>query len=205
MKHSLLSSIKPKSDTEILLLLIYFANICMKLIPHFKMVLLREHIVYIITTSTKALLFGSVLDIKFWSYVFQNAIIIRNSLPQWGQAAAPILFATGKKDNFTNLRIFGCQMWIHLPGVCKKRLLQRRESKRNFSWIYRKKKNIILIGSWFSMMKTLKLSCFLLMVSLMKVSIIFLSKISLPILNTFNASIVIAQILWYQCVHIIWT
>ena len=77
-----------------------------------------------IATSTKALLFGAGLDVKFWPYAFNHAIRIQNALPHCTQTAAPIFLATGKKDNFTNLRTFGCQMWVRPLGVCKKRFKQ---------------------------------------------------------------------------------
>ena len=68
---------------------------------------------------TKALLFGAGLDVKFWPYTFNHAICIRNALPHQGQTMAPIFLATGKKDNFTNLRTFCCRMWVRPPGVHK--------------------------------------------------------------------------------------
>ena len=69
----------------------------------------------------KALSFGAGLDVKFWPYVFIHMLRIRNALPGQGQDASPLFLSTGKKDNFCNLRIFGCRVWVQPTGLQKKR------------------------------------------------------------------------------------
>ena len=44
--------------------------------------------------------------------VFIHVLRIRNALPGQGQDASPLFLSTGKKDNFRNLRIFGCRVWV---------------------------------------------------------------------------------------------
>ena len=118
-------SIKVESYIEILRLLTSFANINIEVFPTGADSLFQngpvERAHRTIATSTKALLFGAALDVKFWPYAFNHAIRIQNALPHRDQAASPIFLATGKKDNFTNLRTFGCRMWVRPPGVRKKR------------------------------------------------------------------------------------
>ena len=49
-----------------------------------------------------------------------NVLQIRNALPGKGQDASPLFLSTGKKDNFCNLRVFGCQVWVRPTGFGKK-------------------------------------------------------------------------------------
>ena len=65
-----------------------------------------------VATSFLALLFGSGLFIKFWPYAFLHVLWIQNALPHKGQTASPLYLATGKKDNFKNLRTFGCRVYV---------------------------------------------------------------------------------------------
>ena len=74
-----------------------------------------------VATSIRALLFGADLPIKFWSYAFHHVLRIRNALPHRNQPSSPIFLSTGKKDNFTKLRTFGCRVHVRPPGVRSKR------------------------------------------------------------------------------------
>ena len=74
-----------------------------------------------VSQGIKALLFGAGLDVKFWPYAFIHVLRIRNALPGQGQDASPSFLSTGKKDNFRNLRIFGCRVWVQPTGLQKKR------------------------------------------------------------------------------------
>ena len=65
-----------------------------------------------VSQSVKALLFGAGLDVKFWPYAFMHVLRIRNALPGQGQDASPLFLLTGKKDNFRNMRVFGCRVWV---------------------------------------------------------------------------------------------
>ena len=74
-----------------------------------------------ISQGIKALLFGAGLDVKFWPYAFIHVLRIRNAIPGQGQDASPLFLSTGKKDNFRNLRIFGCRVWVRPTGLQRKR------------------------------------------------------------------------------------
>ena len=70
----------------------------------------RAH--HTVSQGIKALLFGAGLDVKFWLYAFMHVLRIQNALPGQGQDASPLFLSTGRKDNFCNLQIFGCQVWV---------------------------------------------------------------------------------------------
>ena len=74
-----------------------------------------------VATSVCALLFGAGLPVKFWSYAFQHVLCIWNALPHRGQDKSPIEFAYKRKDNFKNLKTFGCRIHGRPPGICSKR------------------------------------------------------------------------------------
>ena len=74
-----------------------------------------------VATSVQALLFGAGLPVKFWSYTSHHVICIRNVLPHCGQEKAPIEFAHKRKDNFKNLKTFGCRICVRPPGIQSKR------------------------------------------------------------------------------------
>ena len=73
-----------------------------------------------VATSIHALLFGSGLSVKFWPYAFFYVLWIQNALPHKDQTASTLYLATEKKDNFKNLRTFGCRVYVWPPGVQKK-------------------------------------------------------------------------------------
>ena len=64
-----------------------------------------------ISDGIRSLLFGSNLDIKFWPFAFHHYLRLKNSLPKCGQVKSPYELATGRKDNFTGFKTFGCQVW----------------------------------------------------------------------------------------------
>ena len=65
-----------------------------------------------VSQGIRSLLIGADLDIKFWFYAFLHVLCIRNTLPGAGQTVPPIFQSTGKKDNFQNLHVFGCRVWV---------------------------------------------------------------------------------------------
>ena len=73
-----------------------------------------------VATSVCALLFVAGLPVKFLSYAFQHVLSIRNALPHCGQEKSPIEFAYKRKDNFKNLKTFGC-LHVQPPGIQSKR------------------------------------------------------------------------------------
>ena len=53
--------------------------------------------------------------------MFIHVLQICNVLPGQGQDSSPLFLSTGRKDNFRNLRIFGCRVWARPTGLQKKR------------------------------------------------------------------------------------
>ena len=47
----------------------------------------------------------------------QHVVCIRNALPGFGQYQSPLFLATGRKDDFKNLRGFGCRVWVRPPSI----------------------------------------------------------------------------------------
>ena len=58
---------------------------------------------------------------NFWLYAFFHVFCIQNALPHRGQNASPLFLATGKKDNFKNLRTFSYGVYVQRRGFQKKR------------------------------------------------------------------------------------
>ena len=57
------------------------------------------------------------MPINFWSYAFHHVIRIRNAIPGRGQEHSPFEMIYNKKENFKNLRTFGCRAWVRPPGI----------------------------------------------------------------------------------------
>ena len=74
-----------------------------------------------VAQSVRALLFGADQPAKFWPYAFHHVLRIRNAIPHRDQPASPLFLSTTKKDNFTNLRTWGCRVHVRPPGIRKKR------------------------------------------------------------------------------------
>ena len=58
-----------------------------------------------------ALLVGAILDTKFWPYKFSRHLRIQNAMAMNDQTSSRIFQATGKKENFSGFRTFGCRTW----------------------------------------------------------------------------------------------
>ena len=66
-----------------------------------------------IGNGIRALLIGVNLDVKFWPYAFHHYIHLKNAImPAKHQNTSPTEAASGKQDNFTQLRTFGCRVWV---------------------------------------------------------------------------------------------
>ena len=63
-----------------------------------------------------ALLIGPQLDTKVWPYAFVRHLRINNAMTMNGQNSSQIFQATGKKENFSGFRTFGCRTWICPPS-----------------------------------------------------------------------------------------
>jgi hypothetical protein len=79
-----------------------------------------------VSNAIRALLHGANLDVKFWPYAFHHYLRIKNGLPSVDQHKSALEIATGKVDDFTGFRTFGCRVWVRPPG-------RRRAKFRNNS------------------------------------------------------------------------
>ena len=84
-----------------------------------------------VADGIKAVLLGAGLKVKFWPYAFYHVLRIRNAIPGAGQDASPLFISTGKKDNFKNLRVFGCRVIVPSLG-CKKPRFAKQAKKGIF-------------------------------------------------------------------------
>ena len=78
-----------------------------------------------IADSIKAVLLGAGLPVRFWSFASFHVLRIRNAIPGAGQTASPLFLSTGKKDNFKNLRVFGCRVIVPPLGSKKARFAKQ--------------------------------------------------------------------------------
>ena len=65
-----------------------------------------------VANSILAMLTGSNLGVKFWPYAFHHWLRINNSMPSRDQEMCPLQIATGKQDDFSTFRTFGCRVWV---------------------------------------------------------------------------------------------
>ena len=65
--------------------------------------------------AIRTLLLGAGLDMRFWPYAFYHGMRIQNALPSKGMMKSPIELATQRRENFSNLRTFGCRVWVRPP------------------------------------------------------------------------------------------
>ena len=70
----------------------------------------------VVANAIRAILLGADLPIKFWPYAFHHWLRIDNSLPSKDQELSPHAIATGKRDDFSAFRTFGCRVWVRPPG-----------------------------------------------------------------------------------------
>ena len=69
-----------------------------------------------VANAIRAMLHGANLDARFWPYAFHHYIRIKNALASRGQSASPLTLSTGKVDDFSDFRTFGCRVWVRPPG-----------------------------------------------------------------------------------------
>jgi len=70
----------------------------------------------VVANAIRALLLGANLPIKFWPCAFYFWLRIDNSMVSRDQLVSPNYITTGKKDDLSALRTFGCRVWVHPPG-----------------------------------------------------------------------------------------
>ena len=91
------------------------------------------------------MLLGANLDTHFWPYAFHHWLRIDNSLPSRDQLQAPLKLATGRTDDFTAFRTFGCRVWVRPPGRRPAKLVPNSRKGIFLGFLPNTTKNII----WF--------------------------------------------------------
>ena len=69
-----------------------------------------------IGNGIRSLLYGAGIDIRFWPYAFYHMLRLSNALPEKNRHKSPLEMATGKKEDFSHLRTFGCRVWVRPVG-----------------------------------------------------------------------------------------
>jgi hypothetical protein len=73
--------------------------------------------------ALRAKLTGSNLDARFWPYAFKDYIRKHNAIRHApNQTISAYEAATHKRENFRDLRTFGCRVWVRPPGKRKAKL-----------------------------------------------------------------------------------
>ena len=69
----------------------------------------------IVDRAIRAMLIGAGLEIKFWPYAFYHFLRLKNSvLPRREADMSAHQKLTGKKDDMSLLRTFGCRIWVKI-------------------------------------------------------------------------------------------
>jgi hypothetical protein len=69
-----------------------------------------------------AILDESMLDTKLWGSAFLTAVYVRNRVWSQGSHRIPYQVVFGKLPNLSNLRVFGCQVIIHMDKSKQRKL-----------------------------------------------------------------------------------
>ena len=64
-----------------------------------------------ITYAIRTMLHAAGLPYAFWPYVLQHFVAISNSLPQGDRAMSPVKMCSGRKNDLSLARIFGCRCY----------------------------------------------------------------------------------------------
>ena len=101
----------------------------------------RAHLT--VANAIRAMLHGANLDAKFWPYAFHHYIRIKNAIPSKDQTKSPLTLATGKTDDFTGFRTFGCRVWVRPPGRPRAKFRMRSRKGLFLGFLPNTTKNII--------------------------------------------------------------
>ena len=75
----------------------------------------RAHLTF--SNAIRSQLLGANLSPKFWPYAFHHYLRIKNAaFPSRDQDKSPLEITTGKVDDFSAFRTFGCRVWVRPPG-----------------------------------------------------------------------------------------
>ena len=69
-----------------------------------------------VANAIRSMLLGQNLPVKFWPYAFHHWLRIDQSIPSRDQTESPLKMSTGKVDDFSAFRTFGCRVWVRPPG-----------------------------------------------------------------------------------------
>ena len=101
----------------------------------------RAHLT--VANAIRALLLGASLPAKFWPYAFHHWLRITRSLPSRDQDVAPYTVTTGKTDDLSKLRTFGCRVWVRPPGRRRAKLVPNSRKGLFLGLLPNTDKNII--------------------------------------------------------------
>ena len=96
-----------------------------------------------IGNMVRSLLHGASLDRKFWPYAFYHSLFIMNRFPHSKKPAPPITMCSGRRISLEALRVFGCRIYVRLPGERRAKLdthtssgifLGYNETMKNIVW-----------------------------------------------------------------------
>jgi len=102
-----------------------------------------EHGHLVVANAIRALLLGANLPIKFWPHAFHFWLRIDNSMASRDQLVSPNYITTGKKDDLSALRTFGCRAWVRPPGRRSAKLIPNSRKGIFLGFIPNTDKNII--------------------------------------------------------------
>jgi hypothetical protein len=73
--------------------------------------------------ALRAKLTGSNLDARFWPFAFKDYLRKHNAIRHApGQTISAFEAATSRRENFHDLRTFGCRVWVRPPGKRRSKL-----------------------------------------------------------------------------------
>jgi len=97
----------------------------------------------VVANAIRALLLGTNLPIKFLPYAFHFWLRIDNSMASRDQLVSPNYITTGKKDDLSALRTFGCRVWVRPPGRRSAKLIPNSQKGIFLGFTPNTDKNII--------------------------------------------------------------
>lgn len=71
---------------------------------------------------TRCLLRDANLDKSLWGEAIHTANYLQNRLPTRSVSKTPFEFWYGFKPDYSNLKVFGCKAWVHIPREKRKKL-----------------------------------------------------------------------------------
>ena len=96
-----------------------------------------------IGNMVRSLLHGASLERKFWPFAFYHALFLMNRFPHHKKPSPPITICSGRRVSLESLRVFGCRIYVRLPGERRAKLdhhtsvgifLGYNETMKNIFW-----------------------------------------------------------------------